>query len=388
MGPKAVRADDSGAAITTGAARTLREALLLALLIALALLSCSEQEELRQNNDPGRYTLVEDVLWASPGGFDLTMDIYTPKSGKDSYPVVVMFHGGGWLINDKSIMDQASAYLATHGEYVICNVDYRLLADNDNSVTLDQIVDDVFGAVLWVKDHIKSYGGDGTRIAVTGDSAGGHLSAMVVNLGDRLSTTPFSQVSPNFQPSYLPVGKTAEEVAAQGGLRVQAAILSYGAFDVFQAAVDGFESLRNPFWLFSGSLPRGVFGNDRNVTEHPELYLALSPVHNIPHAGERLLPPQLLTVGTDDPLVTPASVKAYLQKLTSAGHPASYWEYEGRSHAFLDSGSNAMLGTSFEADAPAALDVMIRFLDDVFARGSVGPIDDMGSPERTAMPSR
>jgi acetyl esterase/lipase len=69
-------------------------------------------------------------------------------------------------------------------------------------------------------------------------------------------------------------------------------------------------------------------------------------------------------------VVTPVSVKAYLKKLQSAGHPASYWEYEGRSHAFLDSGSNAILGTSLETDAPAALDVMIRFLDGVFARAS------------------
>lgn len=351
-------------------ARVSYEALLPALLITLSLSSCSAHEELRRNNDPDRYTLVEDVLWASPDGFDLTMDIYTPKSGEDAHPVVVMFHGGGWLINDKSIMDQASAYLATHADYVICNVDYRLLADNDNSITLNQIVDDVFGAVLWVKEHIGRYGGDASRIAVTGDSAGGHLSAMVVNLGDRLSSTPFSKGSPDFQPSYLPLGKTAEEVAAQGGLEVQAAILSYGAFDVFQGAVDGFESLRNPFWLFSGSLARGVFGNDHNVTDDPELYRALSPVYNIPRAEERLLPPQLLTVGTEDRLVTPASVRAYLQKLESAGHPAEYWEYEGRSHAFLDSGSNAMLGVSFEADAPAALDVMIRFLDDVFAGGS------------------
>ena len=142
------------AAIGMRIARTSRGAWLPALFIVLALASCSENQELRQNNDPDRYTLVEDVLWASPAGFDLTMDIYTPKSGKDSYPVVVMFHGGGWMINDKSIMDQASAYLATHGEYVICNVDYRLLVDNDNSVTMNQIVDDVFGAVLWVKDHI------------------------------------------------------------------------------------------------------------------------------------------------------------------------------------------------------------------------------------------
>ncbi len=344
------------------------EAFFPALMLALALSSCSPHQELRQNNDPDRYTLVENVVWASPAGFDLGMDIYTPKSGRGPYPVIVMFHGGGWLINDKSIMNQASAYLATRADYVVCNVDYRLLADNGNSVMLNEVVDDAFGAVLWVKDHIGRYGGDKTRIAVTGDSAGGHLSAMVVNLGDRLSSTPFSEASPNFQPSYLPAGQTAEQVAALGGLDVQAAILSYGAFDVLQGAIGGFESLWNPFWLFSGSLPRGIFGSERNVTEHPELYRALSPIRNIPRAEERLLPPQLLTVGTEDPLVTPASVKAYLHKLESAGQPAEYWEYEGRPHAFLDSGSNAILGISFEADAPEALDVMIRFLDEVFAR--------------------
>jgi acetyl esterase/lipase len=95
MGAKAVGADDSRPAIAMRAARTSREILLTSLLIALALSACSEHEELRQNNDPDRYTLVEDVLWASPDGFDITMDIYTPKSGKGSYPVVVMFHGGG-----------------------------------------------------------------------------------------------------------------------------------------------------------------------------------------------------------------------------------------------------------------------------------------------------
>jgi len=340
--------------------------LLSGLALVFALSSCSEKPELRRNNDPGRYTLVEDVPWSAPGGFGLAMDIYTPTSDKYSYPVVVMFHGGGWLINDKSIMDQASAYLATNGEYVVCNVDYRLLSDNGNSVKLNEIVDDVFGAVLWVKDHVGQYKGDRDRIAVTGDSAGGHLSAMIVNLGDRISSEPFSNASLRFQPSYLPAGKTAEQVAQDRGLEVQAAILSYGAFDLYQGATEGFESLLNPFWLVSGSIARGLFGNDHNVMDHPEMYRALSPFHNVPPSTERLLPPQLLTVGTDDPVVSPASVEAYLEKLRSAGHPAEYWSYEGKSHAFLDSGANALLGSSFEADAPPALDVMLRFLDGVF----------------------
>lgn len=59
-----------------------RPSLLLALLILLA--SCSESPELKKNNDPDKYSVSRDTLWASPDGFDLTMDIYTPTSGKDS----------------------------------------------------------------------------------------------------------------------------------------------------------------------------------------------------------------------------------------------------------------------------------------------------------------
>ena len=336
------------------------------LAVSLFLISCSEPQEQMQNNNPDKYTLARDVLWASPGGFDLTMDIYTPTSGRSPYPVVVMFHGGGWLINDNSIMDQSSAYLATNSDYVICNVNYRLLSDQDNTVTLNQIVEDAFGAVLWVKDNIENYGGDRRKIAVTGDSAGGHLSAMVVNSGNRLSSSAFSEESPAFKPSYLPVGMTAEQVARQNGLEVQAAILSYGAYDVLQSALGGFEGLQNPFWLMSGSIARGLFGDEFNALDDPQLYKALSPTYNIPDSAQRKTPPQLLTVGSDDPVVTPESVKTYVGKLQAAGQSAQYWEHEGRSHAFLDSGSNVILGINFESDAPQALDVMIAFLNDVF----------------------
>ena len=92
----------------------------------------------------------------------------------------------------------------------------------------------------------------------------------------------------------------------------------------------------------------------------------ISPIHNIPNAADRLLPPQLLTVGSEDSLVTPASVKSYRELLQSAGHTVRYWEYRGRSHAFLDSGSNVFLGSGFETDAPEALNVMIEFLDEIF----------------------
>jgi acetyl esterase len=348
---------------------TSRSAVLYVALL-LTLLACSDNRESLDNNDPTKYTLHKDVLWASPGGIPLTMDIYTPTTGAAPYPVLVMFHGGGWLINDKSIMHQSAAYLATHGRYVICNVNYRLLSDNGNTVTLKQSVEDAFGAVLWVQDNISRYRGDSTKIAVTGDSAGGHLSAMVVNLGDRLNSNATAQATIGFTPSYLPAGQTADVIAQRGGISVQAAILNYGAFDIYQASVDGFESLRNIFWLMSGSLPRGILGEGINVADNPDAYQALSPSYNVPDAAKRKLPPQLLTVGSEDTLVTPASVKSYAGKLQAAGQPVEYWEYAGRQHAYLDSGSNLVLGTAFETDAPAALNVMLGFLDAVFYQES------------------
>jgi len=335
-------------------------------LLALLLISCGNQTELLQNNNPENYSLSRDVLWASPDGIDLTMDIYTPGSGKESYPVLLIFHGGGWLINDNSIMDQMSAYIASNSDYVVANVNYRLLVDADNTVNINQIVEDVFGAVVWARHHIGQYQGDSSKLAVTGDSAGGHLSAMVVNMGHQLSSLPYTETTIGFKPSYLPPGKTAEQVASENGLAVQAAVLSYGAFDVYQGSLDGFESLGNPFWLMAGSLPRGIFGEQFNATDHPQMYRGVSPRYQIPAAETRQLPPQLLTVGDQDSLVSPQSVKDYLAQLRAAGHSAEYWEYPNRGHAYLDSGSNAILGSSFEQDAPQALDVIIAFLDSVF----------------------
>ena len=115
-----------------------------------------------------------------------------------------------------------------------------------------------------------------------------------------------------------------------------------------------------------GARPRGFLGPDIDVATHAELYKGVSPFYNIPTRDLRALPPQLLTVGSEDRLVTPESVQRYQKRLDQAGHPTAYWEYEGRNHAFLDSGSSLLLGSSFEEDAPVALDVMIKFLDDVF----------------------
>ena len=332
-------------------------------LILLAIATILPFEGIAKNP----FKVKKDVVWATPEGHELAMDIYTPDTGKDNYPVVIIFHGGGFLINNKSIMNEMSVYLVENAEYVVCNVDYRLLVDQGNTVTLNEIVEDVFGSVLWIKEHIGEYKGDPNRLIVTGDSAGGHLASMVVLMGDQLSSSGFHAHPLGFNPSYLPEGKTAEQVAAEGGISVQAAMLSYGAFDMHASCTQGaFEKPGNFFWQMGGAKPRQIIADTLNANDHPEYYKAVSPIYNIPSASDRILPPQLFTVGSMDNLTTPKLVQAFMNKVKEAGHPTQYWEYEGRPHAFLDSGSNEYLGTSFEKDAPKALDRMITFMDEIF----------------------
>jgi acetyl esterase len=67
------------------------------------------------------------------------------------------------MINNETIMDQMSQYLATHSEFVVCNVNYRLLGANNNTTTINQQIEDVMGAVLWIKENISTYKGDATK---------------------------------------------------------------------------------------------------------------------------------------------------------------------------------------------------------------------------------
>jgi len=312
------------------------------------------------------FSVYEEVLFASPKGFDLTMDIYVPDTGKEEYPVLVIWHGGGWLINTNQIMDEMSGYVASNAEYIVCNVNYRLLGDLNNTTTLNEIVEDVFGSLLWIKYNISEYGGDSTRVAITGDSAGGHLASMVLTSGRVLDSDGF-EGKPGFTPSWLPEGKTAEEIAREDGLSVQAAIISYGVLDVLDRSRNGYETDKNGFWEWGGVTARGFFGNEFNYRDHPELYKALSPIYNIPENEEYLLPPQFHHVGSMDEVTTPELIGEYVEALKEKGHPVEFEIYDGKNHAYLDNGCNEFLGNCFDEDAVPVLQKIISFLDEHLA---------------------
>ncbi len=150
-------------------------------------------------------------------------------------------------------MNDMSNYMAANAELVVVNVDYRLLGDKKNTTTLNEMVEDAIGSVLWVKDNIKQYGGNPQKIAVTGDSAGGQLAAMVMLTGNKLESDGFAGDTLGFNPTYLPKNKTAEQVARRDGARVQAGVLSYAAYELLAA---GKAALKHPVInLGSGQKP-------------------------------------------------------------------------------------------------------------------------------------
>ena len=97
------------------------------------------------------------------------LDVHYPIEGKD-LPVVIFFHGGGMTQGEKYIPDP----LKECG-FVIVTPNYRLMPE----AAIDDCIDDAAAAVAWTFKNIERYGGDPTKIIVSGHSAGGYLTNMV-----------------------------------------------------------------------------------------------------------------------------------------------------------------------------------------------------------------
>jgi len=307
-----------------------------------------------------------DILWASPKGFNLTLDISVPDTKTKSKPVLVIFHGGGWLLNNKSIMSDLADGIATRTDVITVNANYRLLSDVNNTTTVNEIIEDGMGAVLWVKENIQRYGGDPKKVAVTGDSAGGHLAAMITVAGRNLGSDGFNKKPLTFKPTYLPKGITAEQVAKKDGLKLQAAILSYAGFSLLDMVKRDFETDKNPFWKFANVKPRGMFGEKINVNDNPDYYQAVSPNQYLLSAKEYKLPFQFVHVGELDSLTTPEIAKKYVEQLQSLDQPVRFKIYPGKKHGFLDSGCNDYNNGCFKELSEPAVTDMVGFLNEVF----------------------
>jgi acetyl esterase len=105
--------------------------------------------------------------------------VYTPE-GSPPFPIVVFFHGGGWVVGTLDTYDPLCRALAAVTPAVVVSVDYRLAPEH----RWPAAVEDAYAATEWASRNAAALGGAQHRLAVAGDSAGGNLAA-VVALGAR-----------------------------------------------------------------------------------------------------------------------------------------------------------------------------------------------------------
>jgi acetyl esterase/lipase len=123
--------------------------------------------------------VTNDVTYRTVDGEKLGLDVYQPaKKGKDR-PAVVIVHGGGWSGGDKQLFATQGNQLAERG-FVAFSVNYRLAPAHPYPAA----VDDVEGAVEWVRKHAEKYGVDPKRIGALGGSAGAHLTGLLATVGE------------------------------------------------------------------------------------------------------------------------------------------------------------------------------------------------------------
>ena len=212
-------------------------------------------------------------------------------------PVLLQVPGGAWMVGSKR--QQAyplMSHLAELG-WVCVAINYRL---SPRSTWPDQIVD-VKQALAWTKEHIAEYGGDPDWIAITGGSAGGHLSALAA----------LSANDPQFQPGF-----------EDADTSVRAAIAFYGVYD-FTRTDDAIHSRMVP------TLAKYVFKLRR-----AELAEALRTASPITHVSADA-PPFFVLHGRNDSLIPVEQARAFTARLREVSRqPVVYAELPFAQHAF------------------------------------------------------
>jgi acetyl esterase/lipase len=122
---------------------------------------------------------------------DLLARIYTPE-GKGPFPVIVYFHGGGWVIADRIVYDGGARALAKKANAIVISPDYRLAPEHKFPAAHE----DAVAVYKWAAEHAASLGGDPQRLALAGESAGGNLAvATAIAARDKGLTKPLHVLS-------------------------------------------------------------------------------------------------------------------------------------------------------------------------------------------------
>jgi acetyl esterase/lipase len=244
--------------------------------------------------------VIKNIVYREVDNFKLKLDIRRPKNISQNAPVLLQIHGGAWTHGYGSKNEQAVPLMVEMAErgWVSVSIDYRLCP---KAIFPDHI-GDCKSALVWVKEHIKEYGGDPDFIIVTGGSAGGHLSSLLA-----LSAN-VSALQPGFED---------KDTSGQGCIPV------YGSYDLMNSK------------KLQASLALEVLRHEKIIKQtkqdNESLYQLMSPITHI----NKEAPPFLVIHGDKDSLTSLGEAQYFASKLDETStNTVEFAEISGGQHAF------------------------------------------------------
>ena len=241
---------------------------------------------------------VRDLQAPGPGGV-VPLRLYRPLGSSDDapLPVLVYYHGGGWVIGDLDTHDTLCRELSSESGCAVVAVDYRVAPEH----RFPSAVDDAVAAARWVRSQAAALHLDASRMAVGGDSAGANLAAVVA-------------------------------IAARdaGDLPLRLQLLIYPVTDMRQTAAS--YDTRGSGYSLTADTMRYFRGHYIDTEAHHTDWRASPLLH--PDLGG--LPPALVLTAGYDPLRDEGL--HYAQRLTEAGNTAAHICFERQMHGFITLG--------------------------------------------------
>lgn len=225
-------------------------------------------------------------------GYKVPVRIYQAEEG-EKLPIVMFFHGGGFVISSLETYDNLCRRLAAQSRCIVVSVDYRLAPEHK----FPAAPEDCYAATVWAKAHAKEFNGDAQKIAVCGDSAGGNLATVVAMMA-----------------------RDRKELKIAKQILIYPTVDSTFSFPSIDKLAEGY--------LLTKEIMKWFLDNYRDKdTDIRDPYFA-------PYFAQNLndLPPALIITAEYDPLRDEGA--AYAQKLKEAGVPVVYQDFKGMIHLF------------------------------------------------------
>jgi acetyl esterase len=279
--------------------------------------------ERKQSTAPMPIGKTKNRTIPGPGG-DIPIRIYTPQ-GNGPFPVIVYFHGGGWVIATIDTYDSSARALAKAADAIVVSVEYRKAPEHKFPAAHE----DAYAAYQWVLRNADSFGGDPSMVAVAGESAGGNLAAAVC-----LMARARGELLPVHQALIYPVaGHDFNTPSYRENAQAK--------------------PLDKPMmaWFFEKYLREPADG------KNPWIDLV-----NAPNVSG--LPSATIITAEIDPLRSEG--KRYAERLLEAGVPVTYRNFEGVTHEFF--GMGAVVSDAKKAVRLVANGMNGSFDDPVFSR--------------------